>query len=204
MGLLKSLFGPSQDEIWRILSREINGDFQDGGFWKGSKVEARYGDWTLTLDTYTQSNGKTSTTYTRLRAPYVNKDNFRFHIYRESIFSGLGRAFGMQDIEVGHPKFDQDYVIKGNNEQKLRDLFDSLEIRTLLARQPKISLEVKDDEGWFGRSFPQGVDELEFHTIGVIKDLDLLRDLFDLFAVVLNQLCAIGSAYEDNPHTSLK
>lgn len=203
MGLLRSLFGPSKDEIWRILSHEIEGQFLEGGFLKGSKVEARHGEWTLTLDTYTVSSGKHSTTYTRLRAPFVNKDGFRFHVYRESVFSGMGRALGMQDVEVGYPEFDRDFVIKGNSDRKLRSLFASPDVRALLSLQPRVSLEVKDDEGWFGAAFPEGVDELQFRAVGVIKDLDRLRGLFDLFAAVLSQLCAIGSAYEDDPRVSL-
>ncbi len=40
--------------------------------------------------------------------------------------------------------------------------------------------------------------------IGVIKDTERLKQLFDLFAEVLNHLCQIGSAYEDDPGMELK
>lgn len=53
MGVLRELFGPSQPEIWSQLATEINANFVDGGFWKGSKVEAHVQQWTITLDTYT-------------------------------------------------------------------------------------------------------------------------------------------------------
>ena len=43
-------------------------------------------------------------------------------------------------------------------------------------------LTVKDDEGWFGTSFPEGVDELFFRVGGVIKDVERLKSLYDLFA----------------------
>jgi hypothetical protein len=58
---------------------------------------------------------------------------------------------------------------------------------------------VLDDEGWFGAKFPEGVDELKFHTRGIIKDLVRLQQLFELFAATLHRLCHIGSAYEDDP-----
>jgi hypothetical protein len=35
--------------------------------------------------------------------------------------------------------------------------------------QPTLTLSVLDDEGWFGTKFPEGVDELKFHTVGTIK-----------------------------------
>ncbi|MBW8016445.1 MAG: DUF3137 domain-containing protein [Planctomycetes bacterium] len=204
MGILRQLFGPSKNEVWQKLSREVEGEFHEGGFWKGSKVEIRQGEWTLTLDTYTVSNGKTSTTYTRIRAPYINKDNFRFTVYRKSIFSGIGKMLGMQDVEVGHFQFDEDFIIKGTDEYKLRQLFENDKIRELISVQPRIHLEVKDDEGFFGSDFPQGVDELYFSVVGIIKDTERLKQLFDLFAEVLNHLCQIGSAYEDDPRMDLK
>ena len=185
MGILRQLFGPSREEIWRQLSTETNADYVDGGFWKGDKVQAHHEQWTVTLDTYTVSTGKSSVTYTRLRAPYVNKDGFQFTIYRKGIFSDLGKFLGMQDVEVGYPEFDEAFVIKGNDEQKLRALFANPKIRQLLEMQPAVQFTVKDDEGWFSTAFPKGVDELYFSVVGVIKDVERLKSLYYLFAEVL-------------------
>ena len=102
MGLLRQLFRPSREEVWRRLGEETGATYVEGGFWRGSKVVIRVKEWTLTLDTFTVSTGESSATYTRLRAPYLNKDGFRFRIYRQSIFSGLGKLFGMEDIRVGY------------------------------------------------------------------------------------------------------
>ena len=203
MGYLRRLFGPSKNEIWRQLSEDIGAQFVDGGFLGSSKVQGHVGEWNVTLDTYTVSTGKTSVTYTRMRAPYVNKDGFRFTIYRAGFFSNIAKFFGMQDVEVGHPDFDRDFIIKGTDETKLRALFANPKIRELIQAQPSIHLEVKDDEGWFGADFPEGVDELYFQVVGVIKDIERLKDLYELFAEVLQHLCHIGSAYEDDPHLAL-
>jgi hypothetical protein len=124
-------------------------------------------------------------------------------VYREGVFSSLGKWLGMQDVEIGDPYFDRDFVIKGNSEGHLRKFFANPELRDLVRRQPRIHLLVKDDEGWFGTQFPEGVDELYFSCIGVIKDLRHLQSLFELFAVCLHQLCHIGSAYEDDPEVLL-
>ena len=204
MGLLKEIFGPSKEEVWKNLSDEIEADFIDGGFLRRDKIIAKVKEWVITIDTYTVSNGKTSTIFTRIRAPYINKDGFKFKIHRKGLFSGFGKFFGVQDIEVGFSEFDKDFIIKGNNNEKVSKLFSNSKIRELIQDQKDISLEVKDDEGWFGTEFPQGVDELYFQVYGVIKDLDRLKNLYYLFAEILNQLCIIDSAYEDNPNVTLK
>jgi hypothetical protein len=192
----------SKDEAWQLLSEEIGTEFVAGGFWKGgSKVQAHVGPWIVTLDTYKVRRHHhpyrhSHVTYTRMRAPFINPEGFRFTIYLKGFFSHLGKLLGMQGIKVGDPDFDEAFVIKGNDEERVRDLFANPKIRKLIQAQPKIRLEVKDSEGWFGPRFPKDVDELHFEVQGVIKDVVRLKALFDLFAAVLDQLCRIASAYK--------
>ena len=135
MNALRKLFGPSKEEIWRQLCTETGADYVPGGFWKGDKVQATHDEWTITLDTYVVSTGKTTMVFTRLRAPYVNPDHFRFTIYRRGLFSEIAKWLGMQDIAVGHANFDRDFIIKGTDESKLRRLFANAKIRDLIAGQ---------------------------------------------------------------------
>jgi hypothetical protein len=198
-----ALFGPNKDEVWRQLCQEIGAKFVSGSAWKGNKVQATVGPWTVTLDTYTVSSQNSQVTYTRMRAPYTNPEGFRFTIYRKSIFSGLGKLLGMQDIEIGDPEFDEAFIIKSNNEPRVQQLFADTKLKALVRAQPEIRLDVKDSEGWFGPKFPENVDELHFQVVGVIKDVARLKSLFELFAAVLEQLCKIGSAYKQEPGVTL-
>ena len=200
---LRQLFGPSKAEIWQQLSTEIGAQYVDGGFLRGDRVQAKVGEWPVTLDIYTVHAGNSHVKYTRLRAPFVNADGFRFLVYRAGFFSELGKSLGMQDVEVGVPEFDRDFIIKGNNETLLRWLFADERIRALLHEQPEVRFEVVDDEGWFGAHFPDGADELRFQARGIIKDLNLLKHLFDLFSATLERLCSMGSAYRDKPAIEL-
>jgi hypothetical protein len=109
----------------------------------------------------------------------------------------------MRDVEVGDPEFDEAFVVKSDSPDKIITLLADAQIRDLLRAQPRVHLEIKDDEGWFGAHFPEGVDELYFRAVGVIKDLDRLAALYELFARVLHRLCAMGSAYESDPAVSL-
>ena len=203
MNTLRKLFGPSKEEIWRQLRTELGAEYVQGGGWKRDKVQAAHDEWTITLDTYAVSTGKSVVHFTRLRAPYVNTDHFRFTIYRRGLFSEIAKWLGMQDVVVGHEDFDRDFIIKGTDGGKLRALFDNPKLRELIAAQPKIHLTVKDNDGFWGADFPADTDELYFHVHGIIKDVERLKLLFELFAETLDQLCRIGSAYEEAPKLKL-
>ena len=202
--VLRKLFGPSRDEVWNLLAGQIGGQFKPGEGWTGrSRVDAQVGQWVVTLDTFVVSTGKSTVTFTRMRAPYVNRDGFRFTITRAGLFSEGARLLGFQDVEIGDAAFDEAFVVKTNDEPRARTFLADADLREKLALQPTLTLSVLDDEGWFGTKFPEGVDELKFHTVGTIKDLVRLEQLFDLFAATLHRLCHIGSAYEDDPKIKL-
>jgi len=204
MGILRKVFGPSRKEIWRQFCAQTGSTYVPGGFAKTDKIEATHGPWTVTLDTFVVSSGKSAVIFTRMRAPYVNPDGFRFTVYRKGIFTEIGKWLGMQDVTVGHDEFDRDFVIKGSDEQKLRRLFSNRQIRDLISAQPDIHFSVKDDEGkLWGKDFPEGVDELYFQVIGVIKDIERLKLLYELFSETLDELCRMGSAYEQAPPVKL-
>lgn len=198
------LFGPSKKEVWKQLCSEINAEYIEGGFWTGDKVQVHVDNWIVLLDTYTVSTGKTTVTYTRMRAPFKNLEDFYFKIYRKGFFSSLGKLMGMQDIKVGFEEFDEDFIIKSNDEKRVAELFSNEKIRELFEMQPSISLEIKDDEGFFGDHFPHNVDELYFSVTGVIKDIERLRELFEIFAEVLKDLSSLGIISNEQVNVKLK
>jgi hypothetical protein len=200
---MRKWFGPSRKEIWQQLSEQMGARFVEGGFMKGDKVQVTHGDWTLTLDTYVVSTGKVTVVYTRMRAPYINPDGFRFTIYRRGFFSDVAKLFGMQDIEIGDEAFDRGFIVKATDEAKIRQLLSNPRVRELIDKQKEIELTVRDNEGWFGPEFPDDADELRFTVVGVITDLPRLVSLFELFAVTLDELCRMGSAYDRAPDVTL-
>ena len=204
MGILKSIFGPSKNEIWSQIAADMGEEFIEGGFLKGSPALVyKHGEWQIRLDTYTKDSGNSNRTYTRVRAPFINKDELYFKIYREGFFSDIGKFLGMQDIKTGDPFFDEQFIIKSNNRKKLKLFLADPKMKELIQGQPKIHLEIRDDEGWFGADFPEGVDELYFECVGVIEETERLKSLFDLFSVSLMRLVQIDSAYEDDPEVNL-
>ncbi|MEL7531113.1 MAG: DUF3137 domain-containing protein [Bacteroidota bacterium] len=190
-------FGKHKRKIWQLLAEQLEGDFIQGNRSRPDRVEAFYGDWMVSLDS--QNAGEA--VFTRIRAPYVNRDDFIFRIIRETASHRIAKKFGMSDIEVGYPAFDKDFVIQGSDERKLKMMFANPKIRELITYQPRIMLQLRREAPLFQKpKFPKGVNELYFQTNNILTDLEQLHDLFELFAHTLDHLCAIGTAYEDDPH----
>lgn len=190
MSTMRRLFGPSREEIWRQLASELEAQYVEGGFWKRDRIDVTQGDWIVSLDTYYDAALKRD--FTRMRAAYSIHDSFQFTIYRRGIFSDLGKALGMQDVEVGDPAFDDGFIIKGNDEAKLRGLFQCPRIRELISLHPSIHLTVRDSKELPFAGFGAASHELSFKVPGVIKDIGRLKQLFDLFAEILERLVLLS------------
>ena len=106
-----------------------------------------------------------------------------------------------KDAKLQH---DDSFVIKGNNQQQLIRLLSDEQLKNLMHDQSRISLEIRDDEGWFGADFAEGVDELYFCRVGVMRDVAELKALFELVSHTLTRLVQIDSAYENDPNVDLK
>jgi len=119
MSIIRKIFGPSREEIWSQIAYEYEGSFTDGGIFGKDVVHAVTGDWEIMLDHFTRKRGKHRVTYTRIRAPFTNKDDLYFKLYRMGFFTGVAKYFGMQDIQINNDEFDKEYVLKGNNEFNL-------------------------------------------------------------------------------------
>lgn len=202
MGLMSSIFGPSRGEIWAEIARDIGGDFEDGGLFGASVLRYQSGNWCISLDTFS-TGGEHSTTFTRMRAPFINKRSLRFKIAPQGFFANIGKAFGAQDIEVGDPFFDDAYIIKGNQELTVRQLLSDPDLRAWIRLQPRIQFELRDDGGWFSTKYPAGVDELYFACPGVLTDETRLKNLFDLFTYTLARLVQIEAASPADPGVQL-
>ena len=198
MNIVRKIFGPSNDELLRQLSDDIGGQFVKGGFLQGNQVQVHYKQWTITLNVY-QKDGEDD--YTMMRAPYATKDGFRFTIYHKGVFSDLGKCLGLRDVEIGDSEFDKAFIIKGDDETMLRQLFANQKVRRLIAEHPTILLTVRNVEGCFRGTVP--VDVLHLEIPGIVMDIERLIPLYDLFGEVLDELCRIGTAHERSPGITL-
>lgn len=198
------IFGPSQSEIWNEFANEIEADFVKGGVFQADKVISRFENWTITIDNYSQSSGNVTTTYTRFRAPYKEVERMDFKIYKSGIFSGLGKSFGMQNILTGDSVFDEKFIIKGDNEEKLIELLQLDKIRELIKAEDKIRIETRREKSILSAKLPQDVNQLYFIEDGTLKDKTRLTNIYFLIIFMLKQLTKIGVASEEDPGVKLR
>jgi hypothetical protein len=192
---------PSRDEAWTALAERRSGSVVTARKGHVKQVRFRIGAAELVLDTFTQSDGNTSQAYTRIHGLYQSRDDFEFRMYRKSVLSGLGKFFGMQDIEVGHPQLDREVVIKANSPGK---------IQSLLLRGCVAGALVTLGTGRFeSRAFKRrGVDttnvrELRYALPGILRDAAKLDAMIDLMAETLDHFVRSGSAWDEPTPISL-
>ena len=188
-------------EVYEQLCEEIGGEFVRYGWWKTPKSSVRSvagrSSWIRTSATRTTRLARDCGLH------FSIPRDFAFKIYRQGTFSGLAKMLGMQDIEVGDPAFDEEFIIKSNDEGTVRELLANCMIRLTIQALPPDRIEIKDNDGWFGTKFPDDVDELYFLAPGVIENVATLKTLFELFAALLEQLCRIRVTTRRDPGVSL-
>lgn len=196
------LFRRHSEEIRRELKSHINAEGTPDE-WDGQPIRVSHGPFTLVLDVHSHLGGYATELVTRLRACYINQDGFRFRVYRHSLAAHLATILGAQDVHVGDKAFDHEFIVKANNEEKVRRLFDRADLRAAMIASRAHMVEVKADEGVFGPEFPEGVDELLLEAPNRVTSLAEIDALYGIFAEILNRLCHLGSAYEDDPQLQL-
>lgn len=120
--------------------------------------------------------------YTTFSAYLYGRDNFRFSIYNEGFTEEIGKFFGMQDFILGYREFDERFIIKTNNEQKLSNLFADTNVRSVLISLPDLSFGIveytlEDADG--------KVPFLELKIEKAITDPRELRRIYEAFFSVL-------------------
>jgi hypothetical protein len=118
---------------------------------------------------------------TILSARFPNPESFRFALHEESFFDDLGKFFGMQDVEIGYPDFDERIIVKTNDEARVRTLLTDDNTRTLLQSLQDFTFEiVLADEDIEGQEAT-----LELIIEEGITDPVRLREIYRVFFGIL-------------------
>lgn len=181
---------PSQNKIniWQEFAKETNGTFKVGYSWISDSNEIEYKNWKIIFDNYTAWSGKYSKEITRVIVPITLKDNFKFEIYNDGFVRKIEKLFGAQDLEIGYPDFDKAFVIKSNNEFKIKTLLRNKEIRNLILLQKEVNIQISDKKGIWEEQLPENEYELSYFIDGEIHNIETLKSLLEMFKLILDEL----------------
>lgn len=111
-------------DVWKEVARKLDGDFKPGSdeLWagqvgSGASLEVTVDGVTVLVRLSTRTSGSdTSSIYTTLQAKATAPSGMSLKIYAETFFSKIGRAVGLQDVQIGDAAFDDAFMVKANDE----------------------------------------------------------------------------------------
>lgn len=109
------------NEALQRLAGRLDGRVTDGGFLVGPTLEFTLAGRRARFEFYPGS--KNSSPYSKLEVTLADPAPGTLHILPEGFGQSFLKLFGAQDLEVGDPRFDADYVIKASPESLAANLF---------------------------------------------------------------------------------
>ena len=187
----------SNSDVLREFAKEMNGQFIERIYWHSAKVNLVHKSWNIIFDNYTEhitsGNNNFEQRYTRIVAPFITSDNFTFEIYRKTLFSSIAIIFGSQDYEIENKEFDKSFVIKTNNEFKMKSFLNNKLLRAKIQNLDKVNLQISDRKGIWEEKLPENQLELSYFVQGQIDNIEMFTKLHSLFVEMIDQLLEINS-----------
>lgn len=107
-------------EAFRVAAFNHDGTVDFGDSSGRPSVHFKHGSVQVLLDIYS-TRGEEGGLYTQLHLGWSDKE-LRLEVFPDTGLQSLGRLLGAQDITIGSDVFDQDYIIRGNDEQQIAEL----------------------------------------------------------------------------------
>ncbi|MGV3586474.1 MAG: hypothetical protein ACO1OF_05700 [Adhaeribacter sp.] len=177
----RHIYGHNEDEVWQQLAQDLtqNPDLLQ----YQAIIHQQNKEITLDIDIDLGGGFEGGFATTIFSAPFRNPDGFRFALHEESFFDDLGKFFGMQDIQIGYPDFDERIIVKTTDESRVRTIFTDDDTRAALLSLKDFTYEiVLPDDG----DTENNDSRLELIIEEGITDPARLRQLYHIFFGTLN------------------
>lgn len=145
-------------EYFEIFAQKIGcpANIPEGFFGGLPSLNGVYRKRSLRVYMFKRSSGsgknRRTTTYTAFTLEVANPDALVFHIYEQGFFSTLLTKFGAQDIQIGDEAFDKEFMIKGNNEEKVRGMLTPMIMSKFMdfaERYTAFGIQLKGDQFYY-------------------------------------------------------
>ena len=107
--------------IWSRAAEKLGLQFTPAAGWLDQPMlQGRIQDVEVKIDILVRGSGKHRQVFTRARAPAPDAMPEGTIVGAEGLLDGIGKLFGVQDIELGVPAVDEKLLIKGRDEDAVR------------------------------------------------------------------------------------
>ena len=72
---------------------------------------------------------ETGSAVTFLMAPVALAQDFRLTLHHQGLIDTAGKFFGMEDVVIGYPEFDEALIVKTNDRERTRRIFSDASVR---------------------------------------------------------------------------
>jgi hypothetical protein len=159
--------------VWQELAERNGLQMIGGSLFSPPRLEGHYRGRPLKLYTYTQHSGKHSHTYTIIAMQVNNPAAFKLSIFNQGLLIQIGKALGMQDIEIGDSELDRRFVFRGQPEAEVQRLLLSISLRQKLLETSGVNLSLE------GQTLKQTLSGAEANPERLQFFFNLLADLAD-------------------------
>lgn len=169
--------------IWDAFAQETGGEYIQRKYWNSFRTLIHHKNFKIYFDYYTYyTSGKStlSRTYTRVLIPFRSSSDFKFHIYKDEFVFKIAKIFGFQDVKIGKESFDKKFIIKTNNEQKLKNIFCDNHLLEQIESFEDLSLLISKEYGIWEEELPENEYQLSFALEYHVEDLETLHKIKDL------------------------
>jgi len=137
-----------RDLALQQLARQLGGKIYPSGLLSFPELHFPHGNRTAALKW--TAGGENEETRTHLTIQWPN-GRLRSEIFPEGRMSGLRKLIGMQDIQIGSPDFDRQFIITGNDDEAIKAfltpeaqarLFDLYRFRSGTLSVPNLYLQI--------------------------------------------------------------
>lgn len=112
-------------EQWKVAAQRLNLVYHPGELGGAGSIMGNANGHRVTVNTVTNSGENSTKTYTHVRLAYRDPVAVDFRITLQGMKQEPGKAYGLQYVETGNPKFDDYFVVRGAHPDKVRDLLTS-------------------------------------------------------------------------------
>ena len=96
---------------------------------------------------FSTPGGRNSPPHTWFQARLSLTRDFKINLYREYNFYKVGKMFGMQDVVLDNPEFDESFIVQGSDELIVRSFFSGdIQAKLLPWKERSAALRIENKQ----------------------------------------------------------